>query len=51
MKDEYIATIILQDLPEECNSMVMAMKKSVAEITSNFAKIKLIQDIKYSLIS
>ncbi|KAK9687768.1 hypothetical protein QE152_g36012 [Popillia japonica] len=46
--DEFLGVIMLQGLPQEYEPMVMALENSLTEITSNFVKLKLLQDEKWN---
>lgn len=46
--DEFLGVIMLQGLPQDYEPMVMALENSLTEITSNFVKLKLLQDDKWN---
>ncbi|XP_011859957.1 PREDICTED: uncharacterized protein LOC105557351 [Vollenhovia emeryi] len=46
VEDEWVGTLLLAGLPEDYRPMIMALENSGASITGDFAKVKLLQEIK-----
>lgn len=46
LDDEFLGALLLQGLPDDYEPMIMALENSVAELTSDFVKCKLLQEDK-----